>query len=211
MVDEETRKKIHVAVSHAFDKWALRNYERVIREFEELGDERRREVSEDFWDEDAFLVRRVHDIGFYRYTLNEIRSSELIAKRRKDALEACIASMISSLGTSISELVTKRDGAQNGADDKRSKRDMQRTIYERLAESFFEHKPEDRFRTEDERVPRISSIFANVMLPQTEQTEEALWMLYQERMNTLLRYDVGQVQLIHLTLSFSARIPARHD
>lgn len=207
MVDEETRKKIHVAVGHAFEKWALRNYERVIREFGEGDDERQREVSEDFWDEDAFLVRRVRDIGFYRYTLKEIRSNKLIAKRRKHALEACIASMISSLGTSISELLAKTGEAQNGKgrseNDKKTKRDMQRTIYEKLAESFFEHKPDDRFRTEDERVPHISSVFAPVTLPKTEQTEEALWMLYLERMDTLLRQNVAQAQLIHFSLSFS--------
>jgi len=205
MVDEERRKKIHAAVSHAFDRWAVRKYERVIREFGEGDDEQRRMVAEDFWDEDTFLVRRMRDIGFLRHTLKDIRSNNVIAKRRKDALRACMASMTSTLGTSISELVTKilesRASPPSSANEKIARRDLQRTLYETLAESFFAYKPDDRFRTEDERVPRITSVFAPTTLPPTQQTEEAVWMVYLERMNTLCTQDAARTQLVHMSLS----------
>ena len=151
MNDEEIRAKIKRSIFTAFDRWAAQNFDVLFDPSTRKENPERIEADRL---EDAFMIRRVHDIGFFRYVTREVVASEDCLRQFRNITRAAILSILHPT-ISVGDLERKSAG-----DDLYTRRYLQDLIKRTYTETFFEPGERWKEKTLSDTVGAYSTVFS---------------------------------------------------
>jgi hypothetical protein len=159
MEDEEIRKKIRRSIFTAFDRWGSQNFDVLFDQ------NTRKENPEKFsayrLDND-FMIRRVHDIGFFRYVTRHVVASTDCQRQLRTLTRAAILSILHPT-ISVGEL-EKKSGDENSY----TRRNLQDLVRRTYSETFFEAHKDSKEKAFPDTVKPYSTVFSPFVEPKLD-------------------------------------------
>lgn len=194
---EQGRERIEDTIWSAFDRWSIRNNQKLLEEQAKGSQEEKEDARERARHDGLFLTKRAFAPGFDRYVTRQMRSNSVIKRQSSILLKSCLISLLQDTGATTDEVIGKgRDQGQNPGREPNSspavtRRHFQRYVHDRFEEVIFpvtdDTAPK---KAADARFSPFSTVFAPTELPKTEFTKEAEFYLDLDRANSFSNPDL---------------------